>query len=396
MTLQKKQRDLYIITYAPILGSGRAMRSFSCVKALAMLGPVDLAYVPHDSDAPSPEYQAIDNLEFHQIKPSRGLRRAATYVGNRLRGTPASCCRGTSPELIEIGERLASAPGRGRVVVDGGTAATALMPFARGHAVTYNSHNVEAARVGASLWSRLGMRRYERRLLNVAQESWMVSQADLAAAKRIAPGARLRYVPNVVDVSAIAPREAHRPAEDRSATLENGSASLLMVADFRYRPNVSGRDLLVDNVLPRVWLERPNTRLVLVGRGLEYWRSPDTRVEVAGFVEHLGSYYHDADCVVVPLIEGAGTPLKFIEALAYQAPIVATPFAAQGLDVAPGEHYLEGADAPALARGIIRVLSDGAQDIAREGRRLAEAEYSIEALAERIARPAAVATARGG
>ena len=45
------------------------------------------------------------------------------------------------------------------------------------------------------------------------------------------------------------------------------------------------------------------------------------------------------DCAIVPLLQGGGTPLKFVEALAYGLPVVATPRAAAGLGV-DGEHYL--------------------------------------------------------
>ncbi len=41
--------------------------------------------------------------------------------------------------------------------------------------------------------------------------------------------------------------------------------------------------------------------------------------------------YAGARCAVVPLLQGGGTPLKLIEALAYGLPVIATPRAAAGL-----------------------------------------------------------------
>ena len=86
----------------------------------------------------------------------------------------------------------------------------------------------------------------------------------------------------------------------------------------------------------------------------------------------------------MPLLSGGGSPLKFVEALAYGLPVVATPKAAAGLDVTAGEHYLEGADGPGLARALVAALA-GAPEIAAAGRALAEREYSIEALAATLA-----------
>ena len=91
-------RELYVCSYSLTLGNGRALRTYACVRALAMLGPVDLAYVSHDGAEPCPEYRAIDGIALHEIKPSRGPRRALVYGSKRMRAIPPACCRGTSPE----------------------------------------------------------------------------------------------------------------------------------------------------------------------------------------------------------------------------------------------------------------------------------------------------------
>ncbi len=376
-------RDLYITTSAPSLSTGRDMRTYTCIRALAMLGPVDLVYVPHDTDEPSAPYLAIENLELHKIEPSRGPRRAALYVSKRLQGIPARCCRGTSPELIAVSEALAQRPGRGRVVVADANSATAMMPLARRRPIIYNAQNFEPdyvlGSVGSHTVARAMRRRYERKLIGSAAETWMVSRVDVESARRLVPGARVRYVPNVVDVGAIAAKQITRPAAGAAGT------QVLMVGDFTYPPNRNGRELLVRSVFPLVWQSLPEARLTIAGRGMGDWRAPDARVEVAGFVDSLTGLYAQADCVVVPITEGAGSPVKFVEALAYGVPVIATSKAARGLDVVAGIHYREGDDAATLAQAIVDVLRDGGAEMAAEGRRLAEREHSIESLAERIA-----------
>ncbi len=370
---QRRTRDLYVSAFAPALGSGRALRTWTCVRALAALGPVDMLYLPHGGELPSPEYAAIVGLTFHLVRSSRGLRRAAVYLDRRLRGVPAGACRGVAPELVAEAERLAAEPGRGRVIVGDLVAATALLDLARRRPVIYNAHNVEHERVG-KLQQPL-MRAFERRLLCTAAESWMVSRADMRGAQALCPQARLRYVPNVVDVAAIRPRRDDRREGE----------GLLMVGDFTYAPNRSGRDYFVADVLPRVRREIPAARLTLVGRGLDGWRPPAAGVDVAGFVPDLAAAYAAADCVVVPLVEGAGTPLKFVEAMAYGMPVVATPRAARGLDVTDGVHFREGRDAASFADAVVEVLRGGGAALGEAARRLAEREYSVETLEERLA-----------
>jgi glycosyltransferase involved in cell wall biosynthesis len=376
-------RDLYMTTSAPALSTGRDMRMYTCIRALAMLGPVDLLYVPHDTDEPSASFLEIENLELHKIEPSRGARRAALYASKRLQGIPARCCKGTSPELVAIGEQLAQQPDRGRVIVADANSATAMMPLARRRPIIYNAQNFEpdyvVSPIGNNVVARAMRRRYERRLIQSAAETWMVSRVDVESALSLVPGASVRYVPNVVDVGAIVAKTISPRAGGASGT------QVLMVGDFTYPPNRNGRELLARSVMPLVWRSLPDVRLTIAGRGMPDWQAPDARIDVAGFVDSLAGLYAQADCVVVPIVEGAGSPVKFIEALAYGVPVVATPRAARGLDVVAGVHYREGSDPETLARAIVEVLRDGGAQMAAEGRRLAEREHSIESLAERIA-----------
>jgi polysaccharide biosynthesis protein PslH len=390
--------DLYISAFAPTLGTGRALRTYMCIRALASLGPVDLAYVPHGADAPSPEYQAIENLRFHPIRPSRGAHRLTTYASLCLRGVPQQWARGVSPEIAQVAERLASAERRARVIVGDTACAVAMLSWARRHPLIYNAHNIESSYRypghGEGRLDRLAVLRTERRILRMAAESWMVSREDVAMARDLVPAARLRYVPNVVDVDAIRPAAgaSRAVAGDRAAA---GRRRLLMVGDFHYPPNRRGLAFLVDEVLPRVWRALPDVRLTLAGRGLEPWPGQDERIAVEGFVDDLAALYATAGCVAVPLLQSGGSPLKFVEALAYGVPVVATPLAARGLEVRAGEHFLAGEDADAFAAQVAGVLTDGAPAVAARGRELAEAEYSLQALAARIAAPVSHVTSGG-
>ncbi len=381
-------RDLYITTSAPALSTGRDMRTYTCIRALAMFRGVDLLYVPHDTDEPDDAYLAIGNVEFHKIQPSRGWRRAAVYASKRARGIPVRCCRGTSPELIAAGRELAQRRDRGRVIVGDANSATAMMPIAKRRPIIYNAHNFEPDYVRSPILGNHGLaramrRRYERKLIALAAETWMVSELDVESARELVPTAKVRYVPNVVNVAAILATRTDPSAEHRTVPREGGQ--ILMVGDFTYPPNRNGRELLVGSVLPLVWQSLPGAHLKIAGRDAEAWEPSDPRIEVTGWVDSLAELYAQADCVVVPITEGAGSSFKFIEALAYGVPIVATPQAARGLGVVAGVHYLEGHDASTLAQAIVEVLRGGATEIAHEGRRLAEREHSIESLAERIA-----------
>ncbi len=369
---------MVVTTFTPLLSTGRDLRTYALVRALARFGLVDLAYVVFGAPQPAPEYERIAGVRLHPIQASRGFRRGLTYARQRGLRVVKPYARGVSPELVATAKRLASAPQRGRVVADGLTAAAALMPLARRRPVIYNAHNVESAfrpAVEPGSWNPRTLVAFERRILERMAESWMVSPADMERARALAPGAALRYVPNVVDVDAI------EPVPRRASS----SGRLLFVADFTYAPNRLALGFLLEQVLPRVWEELPEARLTLVGRGLSDPQRLDERVDALGFVEDLRTAYAEADCAVVPLVQGGGSPLKFIEALAYGLPVVATPLAGAGLEARAGEHYLEAASADSFASAVVRVLRRGEAEIAARGRTLVERRYSIDALAEKLA-----------
>ena len=197
----------------------------------------------------------------------------------------------------------------------------------------------------------------------------MVSEADALAARALCPRARIRVVPNVVDVSRIVP--VAPVIEARCA---------VFVGNFAYEPNRNALRFLLDEVLPRVWAELPEARLRLVGAGLTQPPSLDPRVEALGFVDAIATAYADASCAVVPLLQGGGSPLKFVEALAYGLPVVATPRACAGLAVRDREDCVIAEGAEAFAAALLEVLRDGASELGCKGRELAAARYSIETL----------------
>jgi glycosyltransferase involved in cell wall biosynthesis len=370
--------DLLVTAHTPTLGGGRSLRVYAVVRALAALGGLDVLYVRFGAAEPSAELTAIDGATYTPIQPSRGLGRAIAYGRARAGGVPSGFARGISPELADAAAAAMAAPGRGRLVADGPVVAAALRPLGRRHPLVYLAHNVESAfrheLPGRQWGSRRTLARFERGLLETAQQSWMASRLDIELGHRLAPDADLRYVPNAVDVAAIAPAPA-RP----------GAQTAIYVANFAYAPNRRGLRFLLDDVMPRVWERLPDARLMVVGGGLDAPASTDARVVEVGFVDDLAAAYARADCAVVPLLEGGGSPLKFVEALAHGIPVLATPRAARGLDATAGEHYVEAGDAAAFAAALAELLAAGAPELGARGRALAEARYSIEALVAAVA-----------
>jgi glycosyltransferase involved in cell wall biosynthesis len=369
--------SLVVIPFTPNKNSGRGNRTTGIIRALALLGRVEVAYTRLNGSEPDPLLVADPAIELRKISSSRGAKRAFMYRRALARGVPKQYASELSCELFtELTEHRGKS--FDRVVADSPSAASALLLLGKKQPIYYNAHNLESALLSErENWSTSDiyeLASFERLLLETAQESWYPSNRDLSGAAKLAPEARLRRVPNVVDVASIAP--VYGP----------GSQSALFVADFGLPHNRRAARFLVTEVMPLVWKQLPQARLVLVGRRLALTGELDRRIEVHGFVEDLPGIYAACGCALVPLLESRGSPLKLVEAMAYGRPIVATPFAAAGVDgLVSGAHYLEGDGAEGFAGAVVRALSGRAGKIGAEARKLAESDFSIEALSRILA-----------
>jgi glycosyltransferase involved in cell wall biosynthesis len=364
-------------SFTPTLDSGRARRTHGIVRALAGLGPVDLVYGAFGADEPDPAYEQIAGLTLQRVERPGALERLPAYARARLRRVPEDFARGIWPEVARRTAELSRDPAT-RVVAEGPVAAAALLGLARRREAVYDAHNLESTfrhRLDDAGMSQSELQRFERLLLSTFSESWMVSPADMEGAAALAPGANLRLVPNVVDVAAIEPVPPR--ADERR---------VLFVADLTYEPNRGALTFLLEEAMPALWERAPEVELVVAGKGSSEIEAADERVRPSGFVPDLRNVYLEAGAVAVPLLEGGGSPLKFVEALAYRVPVAATPRAAAGLEVQAGEHYAEGGtDGASFATALLEALEPAkGNPLAAAGRELAEREYSIEALERRL------------
>lgn len=165
------------------------------------------------------------------------------------------------------------------------------------------------------------------------------------------------------------------PKVERLGRREPESGLVLYVGSFERQ---KGLDVLLE-AFREVNRELPHARLEVVGGGRRKLRA-GRGVSFQGYREDLENYYSRAELVVIPSRE-EGLSLVALEALALGIPIVATK--AGGLkELLEGKAVLvEGEDALAMARAIIRVLKDGGL---REKLGVSRREFTGRALAERM------------
>ncbi len=136
---------------------------------------------------------------------------------------------------------------------------------------------------------------------------------------------------------------------------------IVFVGTFTYPPNVQAAWRLKERIMPIVWRTHPRARLWLVGQGADEdlkAQSDGDRVVVTGRVKDVRPYLRRAHVGCVPLISGSGTKYKVLEAMSAGMPLVCTPLALEGLEVAAGEEVLVEESDDKLAGAIVRLIGE--------------------------------------
>lgn len=203
----------------------------------------------------------------------------------------------------------------------------------------------------------------------------VVSDLDAEALRDPARPIDLKVIPNGVDVA----RFARRP--DAAARVPG---TIVFHGSMAHPPNEVAAEFLAREVLPRVRARVPGATLRLVGR------EPTERVlalgaldgvTVTGAVDDVRDELDRASVYACPMLTGSGIKNKVLEAMANGLPVVGTPLAYGGLDVADGVQgrIAEGAEPLAAAIAALLEDPDAAATLGDAGRRYVTEHRSWDA-----------------
>jgi glycosyltransferase involved in cell wall biosynthesis len=208
-------------------------------------------------------------------------------------------------------------------------------------------------RLDAAAW-----RRYERRVLAAADAVVVFTEEDRGRIAARAPADRVKRIAPGVDL----PGEggAHGGGALGEGGVPGGGRAVVFVGGFGHPPNVEAALRLGRAIFPAVRARVPAATLEIVGADppAEVRALAGDGVTVTGRVPDAQPYLERAAVVAAPLRLGGGMRVKVLEALAAGKPLVATPRALAGIDLAPGEHALIGESDAELADAIAVLLED--------------------------------------
>lgn len=340
---------------------------------------------PPDAAAHAAEIEGIcDHFLSWPATPPSTLRRVLALAGRIPVG--AATDRSAEGARVVAG---AIAAGPDVTVVDF-PHADVLVPGPLPPASVMFTHNVEAeiferhARLARGLWRPVWadqarkMRRFEAEVLARYRTLIAVSERDAKALHARYAHPRIAAIETGVDLEyfAVAPEEQAGPVPPDGGTI-------VFTGVMDSPANTDGIAFLMDEIWPLVLRSRPAARALIVGRNprpslIEAVRTRNLAWTVTGSVPDIRPHMAQAHLAVIPLRVGSGTRIKAFEAMAMARPVVATAVGIEGLDITPGEHFLQADTAEDFAAAILRLLDSSAERarLAHAARARLEARFS--------------------
>jgi glycosyltransferase involved in cell wall biosynthesis len=217
----------------------------------------------------------------------------------------------------------------------------------------------------------LRLRRYERRVCPHFDLNITCSSLDTERLQGVAPGVAVAEVPNGVDT------EYFRPNADFEQ-----ACSLVFAGNMSWYPNAAAMLFFADKVWPALKAKLPRVTMDVIGgnppQHLLALASRDKDFRVHGFVSDVRPYIGRAAAYICPIMDGGGTKLKILDALAMGKAIVAHPIACEGIEVQDGRDVVFARQPDEFVRSIVTLMESPelARRLSLNARTLAESSYS--------------------
>jgi glycosyltransferase involved in cell wall biosynthesis len=198
-------------------------------------------------------------------------------------------------------------------------------------------------------------------------------------------------LPNGVDLNYFQPLDVPRD-----------SATIVLTGKMSYHANVAAALYLGREIMPRVWAQRPDVKLYIVGKdppreitnlkpvlsGAEGSEIGNRKSEivVTGYVPDIRPYLAQATVAVCSVPYSAGIQNKVLEAMAMGIPVVATPQSCAALGATNGENVLIAKEPEGFAQLVLELLRDEGlrERMGRNGRKYVEEHHDWRGVAERL------------
>jgi GT2 family glycosyltransferase/ubiquinone/menaquinone biosynthesis C-methylase UbiE/glycosyltransferase involved in cell wall biosynthesis len=203
-----------------------------------------------------------------------------------------------------------------------------------------------------------------------ADATIVVSMTEQEILHRELPNQKIHVFPLIMEVSGTS-----KTFSDRR--------DIVFVGGYQHMPNVDAVIYFVTEIMPILREKLPGVRFYVVGsnvpKQIDALAAED--VIITGFVEDLAPLLDRVRVSVAPLRFGAGIKGKIGTSMAAGLPAVATPLAAEGMSLTPGQNILVAEGAQAFAEAVIQLYQNESlwEQLSKAGIAFAESAWGAEA-----------------
>jgi glycosyltransferase involved in cell wall biosynthesis len=176
-------------------------------------------------------------------------------------------------------------------------------------------------------------RKYISNLVGNYRICTVASAPEKELLSRLAPkSVQIRIIPNCVNLAeySVYSQESYSPKIN----------SMIFTGSLQYYPNYEAMIWFLNKVFPKIQSVLPDTTLNITG-DVAGKQVPQIRnVNYCGYQDNIYPLVARSWMSIVPILQGGGTRLKILEAMAIGTPVISTTKGAEGLDVVSGRDIL--------------------------------------------------------
>jgi sugar transferase (PEP-CTERM/EpsH1 system associated) len=213
----------------------------------------------------------------------------------------------------------------------------------------------------------LRLRQYEHIIFHYFERHTIISEQDKNFIIH-EENNKIEVIPNGVDLDYYAPQKKEKDFD------------LVFTGNMSYPPNINCAQFIVNEVMPLVWLRKPNTNILISGTSpvKEVMSLASEKVKVSGWIDDIRESYARSKIFIAPMQIGTGLQNKLLEAMAMQLPCITSPLANAPLGAKSGEEILVGENKETIAELILSLIDDHdkIKGLATKGRLFVAQNYS--------------------
>lgn len=351
---------------------GDKIRSHNLLKALAALGPVNVATLA-ETDADRAAEATLGAMCESHCLADRPLGLMRPGIRALAGGKPASVTAFDVAKLRDWIACLLAERTIDTIFVFSGQMGQYVPADFTGR-VVIDLCDVDSAKFQAYAQESRGPRSWlysrearllaieEARLVARADTILLVSEAeaDLLRSRQSVDAGDIRAIGNGIDTDTFDPQAI----DPHPCLVAEAGPHLVFTGQMDYPPNVAAVKRAATAIMPGIRERFPEARFHVVGR------APTAEVQaldklngthVWGEVPDVRPFLAAADIVLAPLAIARGVQNKVLEAMAMARPVVLSPEAATGIDGIDGVHFAIGEGDVALTIAAVELLSNGAR-----------------------------------